>query len=73
MKTHADVILAFGSPRKLAQAVGVPPERAIHWPKRGIPSRYWPLVEKAAAEAGMAITALDLAELNRSPQPQEAA
>lgn len=48
MLSHSHVIEAFGGVRRFAEAISVPPARAIHWPRRGIPSKYWPAVELAA-------------------------
>lgn len=55
MLSHSEVIEAFGGVRPLAEAIGVDPKRAIHWPKRGIPAKYWPRVEEVAAKHGVTI------------------
>lgn len=64
--SHSDVIEAFGGVRPLAEAIGVDPKRAIHWPKRGIPAKYWPAVEGIAAEKNVEITARKLMQLPAS-------
>lgn len=61
MLSHSDVIAAFGGVRPFAEAIGVDPKRAIHWPKRGIPAKYWHLVENIAAEKRLSVTAFTLA------------
>ena len=63
MKSHSDVIKAFGGVRPIAEAIGVDPKLAIHWPRRGIPAKHWPVVERAAAARDITITAFDLREL----------
>jgi len=65
MLSHSDVIEAFGGVRPLAEAINVKPARAIHWPRRGIPAKYWPRVEEAAQdrEQPIPITAAQLMEL----------
>lgn len=64
MISHSDVIAAFGGVRPLAEAIGVDPRRAIHWPQRGIPAKYWLCVEDAAATRSITITARRLKELS---------
>ena len=61
--SHSDVIEAFGGVRPLAEAIGVDPKRAIHWPTRGIPARYWPAVERVATAKEIKITAHELMQL----------
>jgi len=65
MLSHSDVIEAFGGIRPLAEAIEVSPRLAIHWGRRGIPAKYWPLVEAAAAsrERPIAVTAAMLMKL----------
>ena len=63
MQSHSDVINAFGGVRPLAEAIGISPSRAIHWARRGIPAKYWPLVEEAAAGKEIGVTARDLRRL----------
>lgn len=58
--SHSDVIDAFGGIRPLAEAIGISPKRAIHWPRRGIPAKYWPAVENVAAGKAVSITAREL-------------
>lgn len=64
MQSHADVIGAFGGTRPLAEAIGISPKRAIHWPDRGIPAKYWLLVEAAAAKRKIVVSANDLLRLS---------
>lgn len=63
MMSHLEVIEAFGGSRPLAEAIAVDHRRAIHWPQRGIPAKYWPRVEEAAKERRIAITAAALMDL----------
>lgn len=74
MNSHAEVIAAFGGLKALADAIQVKPETAIHWPKRGIPARYWPRVERAALERDIPVTTHDLErlmEVESACQPAE--
>jgi hypothetical protein len=57
---HSDVIRAFGGAGKLAIAIGLNPRLSGHWHTRGIPAKFWPLVEDAARQRGILITARDL-------------
>jgi hypothetical protein len=61
---HGDIIKDFGGARYLAEAIGVDPSIAIHWHRRGIPAKYWPLVEIAASQRSLAMTAHDLMTLS---------
>lgn len=61
--SHAELISAFGGVRPLTEAIDIDPRRAIHWPKRGIPAKYWPLVEQASRGKPYAITAVQLQRL----------
>lgn len=63
--SHAEVIREFGGSRRLAEAIGVKPELAIHWPKRGIPAKFWSLVEATEIGRRIGITALQLKDLPR--------
>lgn len=63
ISSHSDVIAAFGGLRLTAEAIGVDPKLATHWLQRGIPAKYWPLVEGAARERDIAITARALLDL----------
>jgi len=72
LSSHSEVIDAFGGVRPLAEAIGVNPKRAIHWPRRGIPAKYWPAVEGIAAGLAIQITARDLMGLPATV-PAEAA
>lgn len=63
MLSHSDVIAAFGGVKPLAKAIEVPPSLAIHWGRRGIPARYWPKVEEAAAARDIPVTARALMTL----------
>lgn len=69
MLSHSDVIEAFGGIRPLATAIGVKPALAIHWPRRGIPAKFWPKVEVAARnlEQPLAVTAELLMTLPATP------
>lgn len=49
LTSHAHLICKFGGSGPLAKSIGVEPKLAIHWPKRGIPARYWHRVVEAAA------------------------
>ena len=64
--SHAAVIEAFGGTKPLAEAIGVEPKRAIHWSRRGIPAKYWPLIEEVGRGRGTGITALELSRLPAS-------
>lgn len=70
MMSHAHLIAAFGGVVPLAKAIDVDPKRAIHWHKRGIPAKYWPLVEEATRGTPFAITAV---QLQRIPPTVDAA
>jgi hypothetical protein len=48
--THAGIIQAFGGIRPLAMAIGIDWKIAVHWERRGIPSKYWHRVVKAWGE-----------------------
>lgn len=63
MLSHSDVIAAFGGVRPLAKAIGVDPARATHWVQRGIPAKYWPLVENVAADRKITVTARTLMDM----------
>jgi len=67
MRSHYDVIQAFGGLPALARAIGVDPQMAVHWPKRGIPPKYWPDIEVSALGARMGITARLLRHIPRRP------
>lgn len=60
MLSHSDVIIAFGGVRPLAEAIGIDPKLAIHWGRRGIPSKYWLLIEDAAASRNISVSARGL-------------
>lgn len=49
------------APGDAAKAFDVSRICISHWKKRGIPSRFWPLAEKIAAEKGWGMTAAELA------------
>ncbi len=49
LTSHAHLISKFGGSGPLAKSISVEPKLAIHWPKRGIPARYWHRVVEAAA------------------------
>lgn len=63
MRSHTDVIEAFGGKAKLARAIGLQPKRLTHWNTRGIPSKYWPDIEEVARHLKLPITARDLRRL----------
>jgi hypothetical protein len=65
MKSHTDVIDAFGGQVALAKAIGLPPTQACHWRERGIPAKHWPDVEDLAKEADIPVTARLLKTLPR--------
>lgn len=74
MLSHSDVIAAFGGVRPLAEAISVEPKRAIHWPSRGIPAKYWPAVERVAADRKIDVTAHRLMEMSaQRPADEQAA
>jgi hypothetical protein len=64
MRSHSEVIEAFGGLAALATAINVNAKRAVHWPVRGIPSKYWLCVEDAATARGLRVTARDLKRLS---------
>lgn len=66
MKSHSDVIEAFGGTRSLAEAIAIEPKRAVHWKARGIPAKYWVAVEKAASGHSVFVTAEMLSTLPRA-------
>lgn len=72
LTSHSQVIDAFGGVRSLAEAIGISPKRAIHWPRRGIPAKYWPAVEGIAAGKSISITAKDLMGLPATPVAEAA-
>jgi hypothetical protein len=63
MWSHAHIVEAFGGPAALARAIGVNPKLAVHWPRRGIPAKYWPLVEETETGVRLGITARRLMRL----------
>lgn len=63
MHSHAHVIRAFGGIKEFASAIGVQPPLAIHWPRRGIPAKYWPRVEETEIAKSLGITAAQLMRL----------
>jgi len=71
MRSHSDVIEAFGGMAALAAAIKVNARRMVHWPVRGIPSKYWLCVEDAAAARGLRVTARDLKRLSPLKQAAE--
>ncbi len=73
MLSHSDVIEAFGGYRPLAEAIHIEFERAVHWGRRGIPSRYWPAVETAARARGIEVTAVMLMRLRPPPPSRKVA
>jgi len=80
MRTHNDIIKAFGGPTKFARVVGVTPMHASLMGRRNsIPPEYWPRVvaASAVAEAPLArgVTAELLSTLRppRKQRPQKGA
>ena len=65
---HAHLINKFGGSAPMAKSIGVEPRLAIHWPRRGIPSRYWHRVIDAAAQLNppINVTARALERLPRN-------
>lgn len=61
MATHESIISALGGIAETARLVGVPPRRATHWTRRGIPSKYWHIVIKKADPAKLTVSIEDLA------------
>jgi len=70
MRSHSDVIEAFGGKTALARALGIAPLRAIHWSKRGIPAKYWPCVEETELGRTLGITAGRLKRLPATSEPE---
>lgn len=64
-RTHKALITALGGPSNLARDLDIyrPIPTTVHWPTRGIPSRYWHRIAELAAAKGIAITARDLERL----------
>lgn len=73
MMSHLQVIEAFGGTKPLAELIGIDPRRAIHWPMRGIPAKYWPVIEERGAEKAPGITAVKLSKMPVRPPEQAAA
>jgi hypothetical protein len=73
MVSHVEVIQAFGGIRGLTAAIGVDWKRAVHWPVRGIPRKYWFDIEDAATERGIRVTARKLREMSDGTAVCEAA
>jgi hypothetical protein len=68
MRSHQDIIEAFGGYGPLAEAIGLNPSTAIHWGRRGIPAKYWPDVEATKAGRRLGITAQLLRRLHRETE-----
>jgi hypothetical protein len=66
MRSHADIIEAFGGYAGLAEAIGVRPAMACHWARRGIPAKYWPDVEATRRAKRLGITAKLLRQLPKT-------
>lgn len=73
MRSHVEVIEAFGGTKPLAEAIGVDPKRAIHWGRRGIPAKYWHRIEQIAHKHRLVITAVDLGRMSEVLATSEAA
>ena len=63
MLSHADVVEAFGGHAGLARAIDLDPKLTTHWPRRGIPAKYWPLIEETETGGRLGITARRLMRL----------
>jgi hypothetical protein len=63
MLSHAHVIDAFGGITALSKAIGIDRKLATHWPRRGIPARYWPRIEETETGRRLGITASRLMRL----------
>lgn len=61
-RSHKDLIDALGGPSGLARHLDIYKSvpTTVHWPTRGIPSKYWHKVVRLADAKGIAITADDL-------------
>lgn len=71
--SHAHVIDAFGGISALARAIDLDPKLATHWPRRGIPAKYWPLVEDTETGRKLGITGYRLMHLPPTTAPRVAA
>lgn len=67
MESHAEAIDRMGGQTSLARALGLKPALLTHWKRRGIPSKYWPRIEKTdlARECGITAAVLDNLPINR--------
>lgn len=67
-RTHHDLIKALGGPSDLARDLGIfrPIPTTVHWPRRGIPSRYWHRITELAGAKGITITPRELETLPTS-------
>jgi len=72
MRSHRDVIAAFGGQMALARLLGLPELRTIHWNRRGIPAKYWPCIEETEVGRTLGITAGRLKRLPPAPEPEPA-
>jgi hypothetical protein len=70
LTSHAHLISKFGGAAPLARAINVEPKLAIHWPRRGIPARYWHRVVVAAAALNPPVH-ITAHTLERLPQNDE--
>lgn len=61
--SHVQVIDAFGGTKPLAELLGIEPRRAIHWRTRGIPAKYWPVIEERGGKSAPGITAVKLSKM----------
>lgn len=62
---HADAIDALGGYRAVAVALGENPTTVQNWRRRGIPGRFWPAIERIAAERGVAAITVESLETAR--------
>lgn len=67
--THEDIIARIGGLHALAKAIGVDQRRTVHWRERGIPARYWPVLEASRLGQQYGITTRQL--MRTSPLVQQ--
>jgi hypothetical protein len=63
LMTHDELITKLGGPKRIAQALGLPyPNLVSRWRWRGIPPMHWHRIVAFAAQAGIDVSADELAE-----------